>query len=201
VAENDVDEGNGRSHPIVRSVAALAVVALAVVLGLVVADNSPSRTWTSWHDVRTGVGGRHPASWHRQSFDDRIGLATHTGMVFSNVAHHFDYPKLPEGASTSLWDYEQLPDDAVVVEVSQTIRFDLDCRRSTSFPLSLTDGHLARDRPAYGGPPRLFIQACIEGQSGIGVHILVFPDAPAPAIDAIRRFVESIRPLESDRAG
>jgi hypothetical protein len=82
------------------------------------------------------------------------------------------------------------------VEVSRAVRFDLVCNRTTPFPLSLSDGQVAQDRPAYGAPPRLFIPVCIAGRSGIGVHVLVFPDASARERDAVNTLVESIRPLE-----
>jgi hypothetical protein len=169
-----------------------AAVGLAVVLAVMVAS---SLTWTAWRDTRAGVSGRYPASWSRQVFDDDLGLATHTGVVFSNVPHHFEYPDLPEGSSTSAWDYEGLPDDAVVVEVSETVRFSFACKNTTPFPLSLSDGHLAQDKPAYGAPPRLFISACIQGRNALDVHVLVFPDASARDRAAARDLVESIRPL------
>jgi hypothetical protein len=195
VAVPQAPEIESGRHPIIRVVAAAALLALAAILIAIVAG-SRARTWAHWQDDRTGVAGRYPAAWHRESFDDNLGLATHTGMVFSNVPHHFEYPDLPEGRSTSAWDYEDLPDDAVVVEVSKTVRFDLTCKRTT-LPLSLSDGNLSRDKPAYGAPPRLFIPGCIEGRNGIGVHVLVFPDASPRDVRAVRTFVGSIRPLET----
>jgi hypothetical protein len=188
------DEAIRRKHPVVRAVAAAVMVALPMALAVVV-TGSPAHTWTTWIDPRTGVAGRYPADWHLQSFDDNLGLATHTGMVFSNVAHHFEYPDLPEGRATSAWDYEDLPDDAVVIEVSQTVRLSILCKRTT-LPLSLDDGQLSRDRPSYGAPPRLFIPACIEGRNGIGVHVLFFPETSARDRLAARTFVESIGPLD-----
>jgi hypothetical protein len=189
--------GRSRGHQVVRALAALAIVALAVVLGAMVAG-SRARTWTSWRDPRIGVAGHYPAAWHRESFDDRVGLATHTGMIFSNIPHHFEYPELPEGSATSAWDLEDLPDDAVVVEVSQTIRIDIRCTRTTPFPLALENAQRAHDKPSFGAPSRLFLPACIEGRSGIGIHVHLFPSASGREIDAVERFVESIRPLEDD---
>lgn len=173
----------------------ISVVAATLVAAVAVAVTSTPVTWATWRDPRVGVSGRYPPGWSHQYFDDQVGPATHTGVVFSNVAHHFDYPDLPTGSSTSAWDYRALPDDAVVVEVSATIRFEIMCRRTTAFPLALSDGHRAQDKPAYGAPPRLFIPACIEGGNGLGVHVLVWPDASQRDRDAARDIVEMIKPL------
>jgi hypothetical protein len=185
-------------RPIVRAVAATAIVALAVVLGYVVAGHDDGTgnegTWKAWKDPLTGVEGLYPSSWHRQTFDE-VGLATHRGTVFSNVPHQFEHPDLPEGSSTTAWDLADLPGDAVVVEVAQTVRFSLPCKPTTRFPLSLSDAELVRDKPDYGAPPRLWIPACVEGNDGFGIHVHMFPDASTSDRAAVRTFVESIRPV------
>ncbi|MDQ3954682.1 MAG: hypothetical protein M3285_03930 [Actinomycetota bacterium] len=144
-------------------------------------------------DRELGVEVPHPDDWHLQPFDDDLGMVRHHGFVLSSAPHNFEYPNLGGGRSTSSWDMRRLPATAVVVEISQADRFSIQCRRTTSFPMSLAGA--AKDHPRWGSPARLFLSACVEGTSGFGVHTWIGEAASDADTDAAYKIVESIRPV------
>jgi hypothetical protein len=124
-----------------------------------------------------------------------VGLATHAGVLVSNVEHTFTYPDLSGGRSTSSWDMTGLPPDAVVVEVSEVVRLPVACNSDdggdmpvTDFPLTLDDADAMTGRSRHGAPPRHYIGVCLHDGKHFGVHAWFFPQAS----DGDRKLVEDI---------
>ena len=152
--------------------------------------------WTSFRHPEQPWSWLHPEGWAIQTFD-HAGLATHEGVVLTNVRHRFRHPHIPDGA-TSVWDFTGVPGHAVVIEMSQTIRLMGNCARTTDTPLHLAAAE--RVRGAHGSPPRRFLSICIRGQSGFGLHVWLGEEATAADREAVGRVVRSLRfvePLET----
>ena len=148
---------------------AVLVLGAALALTLLV-QNRPPPGWTNIEERKLGISAEYPNAWHHQRFDHRLGLlAIRRGIVLSNVRQHFRYPDLGPDRHTSAWNMRALLSDAVVMEISQTLRFLMTCRETQRFPLSLDNAERARG--AYGSPPRLFLSGCIEGKPGFGIHV------------------------------
>ena len=144
-------------------------------------------------DAALGVEAPYPNDWHLQSFDNDLGLARHSGFVLSSRPHHFEYPDLGGGRSTSSWDMRGLSTTAVVIEISQVERFPIRCRRTSAFPMSLDKAVEAR--PRWGSSPRLFLSACVEDTKGFNVHAWIGSEADPRDAAAAFKIVESIRPV------
>ncbi|MGH2731021.1 MAG: hypothetical protein ACRDJI_10500 [Actinomycetota bacterium] len=183
--------------PVARAIAAAAFVA---ALGFVLAwpvihadrDDVP-RGWTTKEDPRLGLTIQYPMTWEVQRFDNRVGRATHTGLIISNVVHHFRHPELVRGSVTSSWDMRDLPDHAVVVEVSQISRIVELCGETSSFPLALEDAQVVSG--VWGSPPRLFLPGCAGGKYRFGLHVWMWPDSSYGDRRIARQIVQSVRPL------
>jgi hypothetical protein len=178
----------------------IALTRWPLILSVVflLASTSPTCTQTSYpisfRHPEQGWSWRYPSNWHLQTFDDQVGFASHAGAILSSSPHHFDYPHI-EGGSTSLFDFTTVPHDAVTIEFSQTLRFELPCKRTTATPIDLGNLKLAHDDPkyAYGEPPRHWMSVCVEGRSGFGLHVWIGPLASYEDIAALRSVVSSIR--------
>jgi hypothetical protein len=152
------------------------------------------------HDTRLDVSARIPAMWHTQTFDNDLGLATHTGFVVSNVPHRFDYPDLGGGRSTSAWDMSAVPPHAVVVELGSVVRLAGACNAElgnepvTDFPLSLDDADMIKSGPRFGSPPRLYIPVCLVNGNHFSVNAWFFPEASARDRELADELISSIEP-------
>lgn len=147
--------------PRFRGVAVLgALLVMSILVALAVRSDRPPVL--ARHDTRLDVSARIPTMWHTQTFDNDLGLATHTGFVLSNVPHRFDYPDLGGGRSTSAWDMSAVPPHAVVLELGRVVRLAGACNAEpwdepvTDFPLSLDDADMIKSGPRFGSPPRLY---------------------------------------------
>jgi len=181
-----------RRRELLLGLVAALILGAALALTLLVQDRPPSR-WTSIEDRKLGISAEYPTAWHHQRFDHQLGLlAIRRGIVLSNVRHRFRYPDLGPGRDTSAWNMRALPTEAVVMEISQTLRFLMTCRETERFPLSLHNAE--RTRGAYGSPPRLFLSGCIEDKPGFGIHVWIWPDASSEDRKIAREVVSSIHP-------
>jgi hypothetical protein len=117
----------------------------------------------------------------------------------SNTDHRFEYPELPEGQSTSAWDFTHVPSDAVVMEFSQiTGGIEFECRRTTPTPLSLDDAQKNRGKPRYGAAPGVVRRVCTTGTLGFALHVCFGADATETEKSAARAIVSSIQLLTAD---
>jgi hypothetical protein len=169
------------TSPRIRGVALLGLLAVAILVTVAIRSEEPAGVLH--HDPRLDVSARIPKGWHTQTFDNDVGLATHTGFVVSSVAHTFGYPDLRGGKSTSEWDMTDLPPHAVVVEISRVVRLPVACNSEegnmsvTDLPLSLDDFDVIRTGRRYGSPPRQFIGVCLDNGRHFGVNAWFFLDA------------------------
>ncbi|MFN2587831.1 MAG: hypothetical protein ABR613_06925 [Actinomycetota bacterium] len=151
---------------------------------------NPADGWITFTHPDLPWSWRHPPGWHVQTFDAPVGLATHEGAVLSNVRHRFAHPDLRR-AETGAWDFRQVPAHAVALELSQSIRLAIVCRKTTETPLRLGRAEVVRGE--YGSPPRRFLSLCVRGQSNFGLHVWFGKDASAADAAAARKVVRSIR--------
>lgn len=133
-----------RRRELLLGLVAALILGAALALTLLVQDRPPSG-WTNIEERKLGISAEYPKAWHHQRFDHQLGLlAIRRGIVLSNVRHRFRYPDLGPDRVTSSWNMRALPSDAVVMEISQTLRFLMTCRETERFPLSLHNAELTR---------------------------------------------------------
>jgi hypothetical protein len=174
------------------------VLALATILTALVI-RSPDPAGVTHQDPRLDVSAHVPEGWHTQSFDDEVGLATHTGFVVSNIPHYFRHPDLRGGETTSGWDMKDLPPHAVVLEISRVVRLPVACSSEagnmsiTAFPLSLEQLETITTSPRYGAPPRRYLGVCLEDGKHFGVHAWFFPQASEHDRDLAAELISSIQ--------
>jgi hypothetical protein len=174
------------------------VLALATILTALVI-RSPDPAGVTHQDPRLDVSARVPEGWHTQSFDDEVGLATHTGFVVSNIPHYFRHPDLRGGETTSGWDMNDLPPHAVVLEISRVVRLPVACNSEagnmsiTAFPLSLEQLETITTGPRYGAPPRRYLGVCLGDGKHFGVHAWFFPQASERYRDLAAELISSIQ--------
>jgi hypothetical protein len=166
----------------------------AIVAALVMRNPQPAGV--IHHDPRLDVSARFPEGWQTQSFDDRVGFATHTGFVVSNVPHHFRHPR---GEATTTWDMTDLPPNAVVVDVSRIITSlapiagdSAEGVSATDFPLSLDRFRTITGASRYGDPPRRYLRVRLEDGSEFGVHVWFLPRASEKDRDLAEDLIASI---------
>lgn len=188
-----------RNSPTFRGVGVLgAIMVVSILVALAVRSNRPPGL--ARHVTRLDVSARIPATWHTQTFDNDVGLATHTGFVVSNLPHRFDYPDLGGGRSTSAWDMSAVPPHAVVVELSRVVRLPGACNAGpwnepvTNFPLSLDDAEMIKSGPRFGSPPRLYIPVCHVNGNHFTVNAWFFPEASARDRELADELIGSIEP-------
>lgn len=186
------------TSPRIRTAAVLLVLALGAIVAALLIRN-PQPAGVTHHDPRLDISVRVPEGWHTQSFDDRVGFATHTGFIVSNVPHHFRHPL---GEATSAWDMSELPANAVVVDVSRVVA-GLDvgpCNAerggvsATDFPISLDRFRTITGASRFGGPPRRYLRVCLEDGSDFGVHAWLFPQASERDRNLAAELISSITP-------
>lgn len=170
-----------------------ALVSAVLVLAAVALVAYAPWQWAEAADARLKIGLRYPRGWSIDHFENDLGLATHTGVLLSNVDVELRYPDLPSGATT-LWDMHDLPDHTVVVEVSRAPRFSVPCDETSPFPLPLPTAAQEPTEPSYGAPPKYFVTACVEGRLPFNVFVYAFPHVDP--VDLVRAWqvVASITP-------
>ena len=148
-------------------------------------------------DKRLGVQFEYPTAWYLQSFNNLVGMATHTGFILSSKNHYFQYPNLGLSRATSQWDMRTVPRDAVVVEVAETVRFEIRCKKTKNFPPALEDAQKVGSGPSYGAPKRFYIPICRKGLNGFHVFVWEFPESSITEREAAVSVVESINGYSS----
>jgi len=192
-----------QSHRIARlspRIVGVALLGLLLVASLFVAlTGGEHSTMFTLNSSRIDASAVVPEGWHTQSFDNNLGLATHTGVLVSNVDHTFEYPDLSGGRATSSWDMGDLPPHAVVVEISEVVRIPVRCNSEgegdmpvTNFPLSLDEANAATTRSNQGEPHRRYIGVCLRNGKHFGVHTGFFPQASDGDRKLAKEIVSSI---------
>jgi hypothetical protein len=187
-----------QSHRIARlspRIVGVGLLGLLLVASLFVALTGEQPALFTLNSSRINVSAVVPEGWHTQRFDNNVGLATHTGVLVSNVDHTFEYPDLSGGRATSSWDMGDLPPHAVVVEISEVVRIPVACNSEdggdtpvTNFPLSLDNADATTMRSSHGAPPRHYVGVCLGNGMHFGVHTWFFPQAS----DGDRKLAEEI---------
>jgi hypothetical protein len=186
------------ASPRIRATVVAAVLAVGAIATALVIRN-PQPAGTVHHDPRLDVSARIPEGWHIQSFDDRVGFATHTGFVVSNVAHDFRHPR---GQAVTTWDLSDLPPHAVVIDISRIIAgLDVGGGQAggppaTDFPLSLDRFRSYTKASQFGVPPRLYFRVLLEDGSDFGVHVWFLPEASDHDRDLAEDLISSIEPAQ-----
>jgi len=183
-----------RRRELLLGLVAVVVLGAALELTLLVQDRPPSG-WTNIEERKLSISAEYATAWHHQRSTTSWDCLSAEGSCSRMVGTASAIRILAPDRDTSAWNMSALPSDAVVMEISQTLRFLMTCRETERFPLSLDNAE--RTRGAYGSPPRLFLSGCIEGKPGFGIHVWIWPDASSEDRKFAREVVSSIHPPSS----
>ena len=173
-----------------------AVIALLTLTITAAPETAYSRPTLTHLDRSLDVQVTYPKGWHLQTFSNSVGMAIHSGFILSTESHRFEYPEqeAPEGVikETNLWDMNELPNNAVVVEVSETPSHGFLCERTWHFPPVIEEARRVQYRPSFGTPAGLLLAVCREGHDWFNVNVWHFPGSSEEDRETAREIVDSI---------